>query len=155
MVHKSAAQTAPLAAPAEDAFYISATQSATRPRCSLKHNDTFLVLDSHGDVGASAEATDGLFHSDTRFLSRLELLVDDVPPLLLGFNLRDDNASLAVDLTNPDLMSGRRIALEKDTLHILRTVFLWQDTAYQRIGLRSYGGEAVDVRVSILFANDF
>lgn len=155
MVHKSAAQTAPLAAPAEDAFYISATQSATRPRCSLKHNDTFLVLDSHGDVGASAEATDGLFHSDTRFLSRLELLVDDVPPLLLGFNLRDDNASLAVDLTNPDLMSGRRIALEKDTLHILRTVFLWQDTAYQRIGLRNYGGEAVDVRVSILFANDF
>ena len=39
---------------------------------------------------------------DTRFLSRLELLVNDVPPLLLGSNLRDDNASLAVDLTNPE-----------------------------------------------------
>jgi glycogen debranching enzyme len=155
MVQNSATQTAPVVAPTEDSFYISATQSATRPRCSLKDNDTFIVLDSHGDLGASAEATDGLFHCDTRFLSRLELQVNDVPPLLLGFNLRDDNASLAVDLTNPDLMSGRRIALEKDTLHILRTVFLWRDTAYQRIGLRNYGAKAVDVRLSILFANDF
>src|SRR5579872_3151487 len=117
MARKTAAQTVSQASPIEASFYISANQAATRPRCSLKHNDTFLVLDGHGDIGAHAEAVDGLFHCDTRFLSRLELRVNDAPPLLLGFNLRDDNASLAVDLTNPDLMSGRRIALEKDTLH--------------------------------------
>jgi glycogen debranching enzyme len=155
MASKTAAQTVPPADPAEASFYISATQMATRPRCSLKHNDSFLVLDSHGDIGAYPEATDGLFHCDTRFLSRLELRVNEVPPLLLGFNLRDDNASLAVDLTNPDLTSNRRIVLEKDTLHILRTFFLWRDTAYQRIGLRNYAAKAVDVRISIVFANDF
>ncbi len=155
MASKTAAQIVPPANPTEGPFYISATQAATRPRCSLKHNDTFLVLDSHGDIGAYSEATDGLFHCDTRFLSRLELRVNDVPPLLLGFNLRDDNASLAVDLTNPDLMSNRRIALEKDTLHILRTFFIWRDAAYQRIGLRNYAAKAVDVRISIVFANDF
>ncbi len=155
MASKTAAQTVPPANPTEASFYISATQTATRPRCSLKHNDTFLVLDSHGDIGTYSEATDGLFHCDTRFLSRLELRVNDVPPLLLGFNLRDDNASLAVDLTNPDLMSNRRITLEKDTLHILRTFFIWRDTAYQRIGLRNFAAKAVDVRISIVFANDF
>jgi glycogen debranching enzyme len=155
MAKKTAAQTKPPAHPDEAAFYISATQSARQPRCSLKHNDTFVVLDGHGDIGASAEATDGLFHCDTRFLSRLELQVNEAAPLLLGFNLRDDNASLAVDLTNPDLMSEGRIALEKDTLHLLRTIFLWRDTAYQRIGVRNYGAKPVDVRISILFANDF
>ena len=155
MAKTTAAQTVPPAHPTEAPFYISATQSATRPRSSLKHNDTFLVLDSHGDIGVSADAADGLFHCDTRFLSRLELRVNDVPPLLLGSNLRDDNASLAVDLTNPDLMTNRQITLEKDTLHILRTFFLWRDTAYQRVGLRNYAARTVDVRISILFANDF
>jgi glycogen debranching enzyme len=155
MAPKTAVHKVPSEAPTEASFYISATQASTRPRCSLKHNDTFLVLDGHGDIGAAADAADGLFHCDTRFLSRLELRVNDVPPLLLGFNLRDDNASLAVDLTNPDLISAGRLALEKDTLHILRTVFIWQDTAYQRIGLRNYGTKAVDVRLSFLFANDF
>ena len=46
----------------EAPFYIPATGPATRPRRTLKHDDTFLVLDSHGDIGASAGGTDGLFH---------------------------------------------------------------------------------------------
>ncbi len=155
MSPKTAAQTLAVAAPAEDSFYISATPSASRPRRSLKHNDTFIVLDSHGDVGASPGGTDGLFFRDTRFLSRLQLLVNEAPPLLLGSNLRDDNATLAVDLTNPDVISDQHVVLEKDTVHILRTIFLWQDTFYQRLGARNYGNRTIDVRLSILFANDF
>ena len=150
----TAAQTVAVAPPTEASFYISATQPATRPRLSLKHNDTFVVLDSHGDIGTS-EGTDGLFHCDTRFLSRLELLVNDAQPLLLASNLRDDNAALVVDLTNRDVISDQHIVLEKDTVHILRTIFLWQDTAYQRFGVRNYGDRAIDVCLSILFANDF
>ena len=95
MSPKAAAQTVPITTPSEDAFYISATQSATRPRCSLKHNDAFIVCDNHGDIGASSEVSDGLFFRDTRFLARLQFLVNDTPPLLLGSNLRDDNAALA------------------------------------------------------------
>jgi hypothetical protein len=38
----------------ESAFYIPMTGPAARPRRSLKHDDTFIVLDSHGDIGASA-----------------------------------------------------------------------------------------------------
>ena len=61
MSPKSAAQTLPVTAPAEDAFYIAATQSVSRPRRSLKSNDTFIVLDTHGDMGAATGGTDGLF----------------------------------------------------------------------------------------------
>src|SRR6202140_3219594 len=87
----------------EAPFYIAVADSATRVRRTLKSGDTFVVMDSHGDVGASSGGPDGLFHRDTRYLSRLELTVNEVQPLLLGSNLRDDNALLAIDLTNPDI----------------------------------------------------
>ena len=124
---------------AEQAFYIPMTGPAARPRRSLKHDDTFIVLDSHGDIGASAGGPDGLFNHDTRYLARLELVLDDLQPLLLGSNLRDDNSGLTVDLTNPDIYRQGRLVLQKDLLHIVRTIFLWRGTAYQRIGLQNHG----------------
>src|SRR6202048_2102638 len=87
----------------ESPFYIPMTVPAARPRRSLKPDDTFIVLASHGDIGASAGGPDGLFNADTRYLARLELVLDEVQPLLLGSNLRDDNSALTVDLTNPDV----------------------------------------------------
>src|SRR5262252_6005637 len=123
----------------ETPFYIPATGPVTRPRRTLKHDDIFIVLDSHGDIGASAGGSDGLFDCDTRFLSRLELRLHGTQPLLLGSNLRDDNTLLTVDLTNPDMYVGERLALPKDTLHVVRTIFLWRDSAYQRLAIRNHG----------------
>src|SRR6266852_6132944 len=128
---------------AETPFYISATGTATRPRRTLKYGDTFAVLDSHGDIGASAGESDGLFHNDTRFLSRLALLVNGLQPLLLGSNLRDDNSQLSVDLTNPDFFVDGRIVLQKDLLHIARTIFLWRGRAYQRLAVRNHGDHSI------------
>jgi glycogen debranching enzyme len=141
-------------APSTAAFTITATQSVRPPRV-LKYGDTFVVLDSHGDIGRASGGAGGLFHQDTRHLSRLELLVNKTPPLLLGSNLRDDNSAFSVDVTNPDLVHGQRIALEKDRIHILRTIFLWRDTAYQRLAVRNYGDREIDLLLSILFASDF
>src|SRR5215471_13178056 len=139
----------------EQAFYIPMTGPAARPRRSLKHDDTFIVLDCHGDIGASAGGPDGLFNSDTRYLARLELLLEEVQPLLLGSNLRDDNSGLTVDLTNPDVYRQGRIVLQKDMLHIVRTVFLWRGTAYQRIGLQNHGDRRATFDLTLLFDNDF
>jgi glycogen debranching enzyme len=152
---RKAAQTTPGGAGGEGALHSSVTQSASRPRLALKHNDTFIVLDAHGDIGAAPGRADGLFYRDTRYLARLQLLLNDSQPLLLGSNLRDDNTALAVDLTNPDVFSDQHVVLEKDTVHILRTIFLWRDTAYQRLGVRNYGDRPVEIWLSILFANDF
>ena len=139
----------------ESPFYIPMTGPAARPRRSLKHDDTFIVLDSHGDLGASAGGPDGLFNADTRYLARLELVLDDVQPLLLGSNLRDDNSALTVDLTNPDIYRDGRIVLQKDLLHIVRTIFLWRGTAYQRIGLQNHGDRPASFDLTLLFDNDF
>ncbi|MDB5653321.1 MAG: Amylo-alpha,6-glucosidase [Tardiphaga sp.] len=139
----------------ESPFYIPMTGPASRPRRALKHDDTFVVLDSHGDIGASAGGPDGLFNADTRYLARLELALDDVQPLLLGSNLRDDNSSLTVDLTNPDIYRNGRLVLAKDMLHIVRTVFLWRGTAYQRIGLQNHGEHPASFDLTLSFDNDF
>ena len=139
----------------EATFYIPATGPATRPRRALKHDNTFAVLDSHGDIGASAGGTDGLFNCDTRFLSHFELLLNGMQPLLLGSNLRDDNTLLTVDLTNPDMYFDDHLVLPKDTLHVVRTIFLWRDTFYQRLAIQNHGDRAVDLRLTMLFDSDF
>lgn len=140
---------------AESPFYIPMTGPAARPRRSLKHDDTFIVLDSHGDIGASAGGPDGLFNADTRYLARLEMVLEDVQPLLLGSNMRDDNSALTVDLTNSDVYRDGRLTLPKDTLHIVRSIFLWRGTAYQRIGLQNHGDHAASFDLTLLFDNDF
>ncbi|HKY85850.1 MAG TPA: glycogen debranching N-terminal domain-containing protein, partial [Pseudorhodoplanes sp.] len=139
----------------EAPFYIPITGSATRPRRVLKYGDTFLVVDSHGDIGAAAGGPDGLFHNDTRFLSRMELHINGVQPLLLGSNVRDDNTLLSIDLTNPDIYSGEHIVLLKDTLHIVRTIFLWRGAAYQRLKITNHGDCRVKLRLSFSFGSDF
>lgn len=139
----------------ESPFYIPMTGPAARPRRSLKHDDTFIVLDSHGDIGASAGGPDGLFNADTRYLARLEMVLEEVQPLLLGSNMRDDNSALSVDLTNSDVYRNGRLVLQKDTLHIVRSIFLWRGTAYQRIGLQNHGDCPASFDLTLLFDNDF
>src|SRR6202142_3234423 len=89
---------------AEPPFYIASRGPSARPRRTLKDADTFAVFDSHGDMGASAGGPDGLFDHDTRYLSRLELLINGMQPLVLGSSVRDDNLTLTADLTNPDIL---------------------------------------------------
>ena len=153
-------ETALLAAPVvehleETPFYIPATGPLARPRRSLKFNDTFAVLDSFGDIGEVAAGPDGVFHCDTRYLSRLQLLINGAQPLLLGASLRDDNSALRVDLTNPDIYFENHLSLPRNTIHITRTTFLSDGLAYFRFGVRNHGMEPVDLTLSLAFANDF
>lgn len=139
----------------EELFAVQATGPSDRSRQSLKHNDTFLVLDSHGDIGVAADGRDGLFHCDTRFLSQLELLVDGRPPLLLGSTLSDDNFLLTVDLTAPHIVIDGHTVLQKDIVHIVRSLFVWKDAAYQRVGFRNHGNQHVTLDVAVRFDCDF
>src|SRR5881394_1848343 len=142
-------------APAEAAYSVLATAPASRSRRALKHGDTFVVADSLGDIGATPGGTDGLYHADTRFLSHLELSLNGQQPLLLGSNVRDDNTLLAVDLTNPDYYDGVQIALEKDVVHVARTIFLWNGTAYQRFAVRNHGDRPLVLHIALHFDSDF
>jgi glycogen debranching enzyme len=138
----------------EAAFSVHVTGPLARSRRSLKHNDTFAVLDGRGDIDTSA-GTDGLFQCDTRFLSRLELLINGVQPLLLASNLSDDNFLLTIDLTNPDIVVDGHVLFQKDMVHIVRSIFIWNETIHQRIGVRNHGVLPVMFDLTVKFDNDF
>ena len=150
-----ALKAVPAAVPADAPFSIAATGPPSRPRRTLKHNDTFAVFDSHGDIGATAGGPDGLFDRDTRYLSHLELLIDGTQPLLLGSSVRDDNLNLQVDLTNPDIYVDDRIALGKDTLHIARAIYLHEGSLHERIAVSNHGVQPLAITLSLAFASDF
>src|SRR5262249_38652415 len=139
----------------EAPFYIPAINSPSRPRRTLKHDDTFAVFDNHGDIGVSAGNPDGLFDHDTRILSHFELLIDGAQSLLLGSAVKDDNLHYQVDLTNPDVSVDDKIVLMKDTVHIARALYLFGGALCQRIALANYGPEPVELTLSLAFASDF
>ena len=152
---QSSRHSATSIAPAEAPFYIPATNSPSRPRRTLKHDDTFAVFDSFGDIGASAGGPDGLFDRDTRYLSHLELLIEGAQPLLLHSEIKADNLSFSVDLTNPDIYREGQLRLPKDTVHIARSIYLYHGSLRERMCLTNHGPDDVNVTLSLAFASDF
>ncbi len=137
-------------------YYIAASTSLLerRPR-TLKHGDTFALFDHYGDIPADLHGPTGLFHDDMRHLSRFELSLEGYRPLLLSSTLQEDNAVLAVDLANPDIYRGDRMVLSRETVHLVRSKFLWRATCYERLALHSYGQEAHHIHLGLKFAADF
>ncbi len=124
-------------------------------RLVLKHGDTFVVFDRVGDLHAAGGAQLGLFHGDTRHLSRFELRIDLQRPLLLSSTVTEDNAQTTADLTNPDLFGpGDDILLPRDSVHILRTAFLTEGACYVTLHVRNFAAE-VHLPLRLRFAADF
>ncbi|MGO4155427.1 amylo-alpha-1,6-glucosidase [Cupriavidus sp. YAF13] len=138
-------------------FYIPAAASLQerRPR-TLKHGDTFALFDHNGDAIGAPGSPEGLFQFDTRHLSYLRLTIDGERPMLLSSTLRDDNAALTCDLTNPDLFDeDGKVRLEHDLIHLRRSRFLWNGACYERLSVRNYDEVSRRVRVDIAFDADF
>src|ERR1700744_5425264 len=108
-----------------DQFYIRAQSSLADNRTRvLLYDDTFAVFDHYGDVQPYRAEELGLFHKDTRHLSKMELRICGARPLLLSSTVGEDNVLLAVDLTNPELILSSGLTLSSGTLHIYRNKFL-------------------------------
>ncbi|WP_142850259.1 amylo-alpha-1,6-glucosidase [Telmatospirillum sp. J64-1] len=137
-------------------FYIPATASLQerRPR-TLKHGDTFAVFDHNGDIVSGPGSPEGLFHSDTRHLSHMDLTLHGARPLMLSSTLRADNATLTCDLTNPDIYRDGELVLEHDLVHVRRTKFLWRGACFERLGIRNFSGAKQQLRLDLHFAADF
>jgi glycogen debranching enzyme len=141
--------------PAQFAIPAAASLEERRPR-TLKHDDTFAVFDQNGDALSLPGNPEGLFHRDTRYLSHLYLTLEGQRPLLLSSTLRDDNAMLTCDLTNPDLLDrDGRLLLGHDLLHLRRSRFLWGETCYERLSVRNFDVQPRRLRLDVAFRADF
>jgi glycogen debranching enzyme len=140
----------------ENQFYIRASSSLADDRTRvLLNGDTFAIFDRSGDIQPVGFGQQGIFHNETRHLSRLEMRFCGLRPLLLSSTIREDNVLFGVDLTNPDLRLASGASLPRGTVHIYRTKFLTDLICYDQITLNNYGEWPLDVEVSFAFEADF
>ena len=139
-----------------DAFYIRSSSSRIDVRTRvLKQGDTFAVFDRFGDIDTFGTGELGIYYQDTRFLSRLTLKLGKDRPLLLSSTVREDNAVLAVDSTNPDVFRNSEIVIPRGIVHIFRSKILWKRTCQERLRIHNYGRAVMDFSFSIEFDADF
>src|SRR6266403_571326 len=137
-------------------FYIRSSSARVDVRTRvLKQGDMFAVFDRFGDVETIGTGELGLYYQDTRFLSRLTLKLGKDRPLLLSSTVREDNAVLAVDATNPDVWRDGEIVIPRGTVHVFRSKILWEKTCHERLRIHNYGRAAVDISLAIEFDADF
>jgi glycogen debranching enzyme len=136
-----------------DAAYILATSSRVDDRRRvLKQGDTFAVFNRYGDIDVVGPPEFGIYHQDTRFLSRLSLRLGNLRPLLLSSTVKEDNALLTVDLTNPDVPQPDDAVVPRGSLHVFRSKILWDRTCYDHLRIHNYG--RVPIRFSLVFELD-
>ncbi len=124
----------------------------------LKSGDTFLIANRYGNIEDLGTSQYGLFHAESRHLSRFSMRLNKLQPLLLSSVVREDNAFLAVDLTNVDSPNGATASigdLSRGTVHVFRSQFLLPGCRYEHIRIRNYGLESVQLLVSFGFDADF
>jgi glycogen debranching enzyme len=151
-----AAPTIDPVAQAPEPFSVAATVSLQERRYrTLKSGDTFGVFDYGGDILSDLGGTDGLYHQDTRHLSRLDLALAGVRPLLLSSTLGTDNVMLTSDLSNAltlDLDTG---ALDQGVIHVQRSLFLGDGRCHGRLAIRNFAFTRHRVRLELRFEADF
>jgi glycogen debranching enzyme len=138
----------------QDKFYVLASSSLADNRTRvLKYGETFGVFNRYGDIESVGQGQLGLFHIETRHLSRMILRLDGQTPLLLASTVRDDNAFLSVDLTNVD--TGTRPDIPRGTVHLYRSKFLDEGICYEQFRLTNYGLTPVAFPLTFEFGADF
>ncbi len=140
----------------EDEYYVRASSALADDRTRvLKYGDTFAVFNRDGDIEPLGLSRFGLFHAETRHLSRFTIRLNQKQPLLLSSTIREDNAFLSVDLTNVDTNLNGHGELPRGTVHMFRLQFLRGATCYQYVRLLNYGLEPVKVSLMLQFDADF
>jgi glycogen debranching enzyme len=140
----------------EDEYYVRASSALADDRTRvLKYGDTFAVFNRYGDIEPLGLSRFGLFHAETRHLSRFTVRLNQKQPLLLSSTIREDNAFLSVDLTNVDTNLNGQGELPRGTVHMFRLQFLRGASCYQYVRLLNYGLEPVNVSLMLQFDADF
>jgi len=140
----------------EDGWYVLATSSRTDERTRvLKHDEMFGVFDRWGDIQPIGLGEQGLYFQGTRFLSMLELTVNQRRPMLLNSTVQQDNALMVVDLTLPDLYKNGKLFIRKGVIHLFRSKLLWQGRCYEHIRMHNYGEHEVEFDIELKFDADY
>jgi len=115
----------------------------------------FAVFDRYGDIEPLGMGEQGIFFQGTRFLSELVLSLWNNRPLLLSSTVKPDNLVFTADLANVDVADGQDVIVERGTIHVLRSKFLWRGVCYEELQIVNYGLAPVDIPLHLAIGADF
>ncbi|HEX4826073.1 MAG TPA: glycogen debranching N-terminal domain-containing protein [Candidatus Polarisedimenticolaceae bacterium] len=117
--------------------------------------DTFALFDRLGDILPPHYGRHGLFHAGTRFLSRLQIMMWQHRPALLSASVHEEDGTLIVHLTNPDIRDQGAWSMPRHSVHLVRRVRLEEGRCHVDCTFRNYGAETIVVPFELRFASDF
>jgi glycogen debranching enzyme len=124
-----------------------------QPTLTVKDDDLFLVTDTLGNISGCSlndgNPSMGLFCSDTRFLSRLELQINGYSPVLLS-STADKGFSLSILCTNPRIEDH----LQPDIIGMRRELAL-NGALFEEIEVCNYSTSNINFELSLSFDADF
>lgn len=137
-------------------YYIRATSPLADNRTRvLKYGETFAVFNLYGDIESMGTRQFGLFHMETRHLSRFSFYLGGRKPLLLSSAIREDNSLLTVDTTNLDTPLEDNNHLPQGTIHVFRSASLSKSVCHGQFRFQNYGMRLHPVLITFLFDADF
>jgi glycogen debranching enzyme len=102
-----------------------------------------------------AAGAEGLYHRDTRHLSRFSVTLDGARPRSLSTTVSADNARLTCDLACPAPHPNLDMGDDGNEILLRRETFLWRGTRHDRISLTNFSSLPQRLTLAISFAADF
>jgi len=120
----------------------------------LKANELFLVCDEHGDI-ATDDAANGLYWRGTRFLRRLNMLVDGRPTEDLSHAVSDDGTTCSFDVAILSENEQQGIDGGQRDIHLNRRIELSASSFKETLTFTSYRTGSVALTVRLALGADF
>jgi glycogen debranching enzyme len=121
---------------------------------TLVDGKSFLATTVAGDIVPPGAPDVGLFHDDTRFLSRMELRIEGQRALVLSSNTERTLAS-QIELSARQVMLRDSLDLPDNTVHVRRKQVLSQGTLFDRLTFANYNLKPIEFRVELSLDADF
>lgn len=121
----------------------------------LNYGDTFQVFNELGDILPGAMKSQGLFHKDTRFLSRFSLKINDYRPVLLNSGIKEDNEIFVANLTNDSIIRNEELKIPEGSIHIKREKVTTDASTFEKVTIYNYTQTEYQLRITFEFDSDF
>ena len=137
-------------------YYIRSTSPAVDDRIRvLKSNDVLGIFDRYGDIEPVGLGSQGLYFHDTRFLCRFTLRMENRPLQLLNSTILENERMLVVNLANADITMEGQVVIRRETLHVARSKFVYENACYECLRVANYSLLPVEVSFTLRMDADF
>jgi glycogen debranching enzyme len=120
----------------------------------IKENDLFLTTDRRGDIPSVNPDGLGLYAQDTRFLSRMEMLINGRKPVLLSSSAESSYGANML-LTNEHMEEEGGVKLWRESIEFKRSRFIHNGALHEKVELTNYSSKPIEFDFSVYMDADF